>query len=101
MPLGTEVGLDTGHIVLQGDPAPLKRGHSSSTQFSAHVCYGQTAGWIKVPLGMDVGLDPDHIVLDEDPAPIPSKQDQPPLFSIHVYCAKRSPISATAELLFE
>jgi len=27
MLLGTEVGLGTGHIVLDGDPAPSKRGH--------------------------------------------------------------------------
>jgi len=28
MKLGTEVGLDPGHIVLDGDQLPLKRGHS-------------------------------------------------------------------------
>jgi len=28
MPLGTEVGLGPGHIVLDGDPAPPKRKHS-------------------------------------------------------------------------
>jgi len=26
MPLGVEVGLGTGHIVLDGDPAPPRRG---------------------------------------------------------------------------
>jgi len=26
MPLGTKVSLDPGHIVLDGDPAPPKRG---------------------------------------------------------------------------
>jgi len=26
MKLGTEMGLDAGHIVLDGNPAPLKRG---------------------------------------------------------------------------
>ena len=35
----------------------------------AHVCCGQTAGWIKMPLGMEVGLGPGDFVLDEDPAP--------------------------------
>ena len=46
MPLGTEVGLGPGHIVLNRDPAtpPPKRG--TGPQFSAHVCCGQTAGWI-------------------------------------------------------
>jgi len=40
MKLGTQVGLGTGNIVLDGDPAPPPRGHSP--QFSAHVYCGQT-----------------------------------------------------------
>jgi len=28
MKLGTEVGLDPSHIALDGDPAPLKKGHT-------------------------------------------------------------------------
>jgi len=41
MPLGTEAGLGTGHLVLDGDPAPPpKRGEPP--QFSAHVYCGQT-----------------------------------------------------------
>jgi len=71
MPLGVEVGLAPGHIVLDGDPAlpPQKRGHSP--QFSVYVyCGRRTAGWIKMPLDItDVGLGPRHIVLDGDPAP--------------------------------
>jgi len=54
MPLGTEVGLGPGHIVLDGNPAPPAKGHAP--QFSAHVCCGQTAGWIKTPLGAQVGI---------------------------------------------
>ena len=38
MPLGTEVGLSPGHIVLDGNPAP----HNNSPHFSAHVYCGQT-----------------------------------------------------------
>jgi len=39
MKLGMQVGLVPDHIVLDGDPAPpAKKGHSSSPQFSAHVC---------------------------------------------------------------
>jgi len=39
---GREVELGPGHIVLDGDPAPLPRkGHSSSTPFSAHVYCGK------------------------------------------------------------
>jgi len=79
MPLGIEVGLGPGHIVLDGDPAPLKG--AQPLQFSAHVYYGQTAGWIKMPLGTEVDLGPGHIMLDGDPA-LPQKgHSSPPLFS--------------------
>jgi len=37
--------------------------------FSAHICCGQMAGWIKMPLGEEVGLGPTDIVLGGDPAP--------------------------------
>ena len=59
-------------------PTPQKKGHSSP-QFSAHVCCGKTAEWIKIPLGAEVGLGPGHIVLDVDPAP-PKGAQKPPLF---------------------
>jgi len=51
-------------------------------QFSAHVCCGQTARWIKMPLGREVGLSPRHVVLDGDPAPLSEnpKGAQPPIF---------------------
>jgi len=40
-PLGTEVDLGPGHIVLDGDPAALRKGHSSpDALFSAHVYCG-------------------------------------------------------------
>jgi len=48
---------------------PPKRGHSP--QFSAHVCCGHMAGWIKMPLGREVGLGPSDFVLDGDAAPPP------------------------------
>jgi len=48
--LGTQVGLGPGHIVLAGNSAsPLPKGHSP--QFSAYICCGQMARWIKMPLG--------------------------------------------------
>jgi len=40
MPLGTEVGLGRGEIVLDGDQLPPKGAKHS--QFSAHVYCGQT-----------------------------------------------------------
>ena len=58
MPLGTEVGLDPGHIMLDGDPALLREGAQPPDSILTHVCCGQTAGRIKMPLGTKVGLDP-------------------------------------------
>jgi len=69
MPLGMEVGHGPGDIVLDGDPAPPKKGHSP--QFSPHVYCGQMAVCIRIPLGMEVGLSLGDIVLDGDPSPLP------------------------------
>jgi len=72
MPLGMEVGLGPGEIVLDGDPAPLpKRGHINPQIF------GQTAGWIKMPLGTEVGLGPGHIILHGTRS-IPQRGTAPP-----------------------
>ena len=60
--LGTQVGLGPGHIVLDGDPAPLLQ-RGTAPQFSAHICCGQMAAWIKMSLGMELGLDPCDFVL--------------------------------------
>ena len=66
--LGMEVGLGTGHIVLDGDIAPCPKKGQSSPKFLAHVYCGPTAGWIKAPLGTEVDLSPGHFVLDGFPA---------------------------------
>jgi len=68
MKLSTEVGLGPSEIVLDGDPAPSPQ-KAHSPQFFAHVCCGQTAGWITMPLGMEVDLGPGDIVSDGDPVP--------------------------------
>ena len=60
---------------------------------------GQTVAWIKMPLGTEVGLGPGDIVLDGDPAP-PRKRAQQARNFRPMSIAKRSPISATAALLF-
>ena len=73
MPLGREAGLCPSDIVLDGNPAPLP-------QFSAHICCGQMAGWIKMPPGREVGLGPSDIVLDRDPAPLLKKRAELPNF---------------------
>ena len=57
MKLDTEVELGPGHIVLDGDAASPEKGSRPMDQgppLSAHVCCGQTAGWIKVPFGTEV-----------------------------------------------
>ena len=89
MPLGTEVGLGPGDIVLDADPALPKRG--TAPPLLAYVYCGQTAIWIKKPLGTEVGLGPGHIVLDGDPAPRAKGPEQPPLFSAYVYCGHGRP----------
>jgi len=64
MKLGMEVGLGPGHIVSDGDKAPLQQ-KGYSPEFLPIYC-GQTAGWIKMPLGMEICLGPGHTVLDGD-----------------------------------
>ena len=64
------------------------------------VYCGQTAGWIRIPLGTEVGLGPDDIALDGDPAPTTERGTAAPTFRSVSTVAKRSPISAAAELLF-
>jgi len=96
MPLGMVVGIDPGHIGLDGDPALALKRAQQPPQFSAHVCCDQRAGWIKMPLGMEVGLDPGHTVLEGDPA-LHERETEAPTF--RPTAPARSPISATAEFL--
>ena len=68
-------------------PSSTPKGHSP--QFPAHVCCGQTAGWIKMPLGMEVGLGLRDIVFDVDPATFRKKGTPTPTeFLAHVYCGQ-------------
>jgi len=98
---GVQVGLGTGHILLDGDPNPRPpKGHSPPPQFLAYICCGKMAGWIKMPHGMKVGLGPCHIVLDGDSAPLPKGTQQPPPLFGPCLLWPRLPISATAELLY-
>jgi len=89
MKLGMQVGLGPGHIVLDGDPASPQQRGIAPPQFSAHICCGQMAAWIKMPLGIKVGLVPGNFVLDGDPASPPQKGAKPPpQFSAHSYCGQ-------------
>jgi len=67
MPLGREVGLGPGDIVLDGVPAPPERSTAAPAFRPTSFCH-QMAGWIRMPLGTEVGLGQGHMVLDEDPA---------------------------------
>jgi len=49
-------------LCYMGTQLPLPKKVQSPTEFSAHVCCGQTAAWIKMPLNIEVGLGPGHIV---------------------------------------
>jgi len=83
---------------MESQLPPPKRG--TALQFSVHVYCDQTAGWMKAPLGTEVDLGPGHIVSHEEPAALPRKEhSSPPLFGPCLLWP-RSPISATAELLF-
>ena len=89
MPLGTELGLGQGDFVLDGNPASLSpKGAHADPQFSAHICCGQMAAWIKLSLDMELGLDPGDFVLDGDsvaPSPKGGGADPPnfrPMFIV-------------------
>ena len=55
MPVGTEVNVGSGDVVLDGVAAPPKRG--TVPQFSVHVYCDQTAGWMKTPRGRPTEVD--------------------------------------------
>ena len=63
------------------------------------VYCGEKVGWIKMPLGKEVGLGPGDIVLNGNPAPPRKGLQQAPTCRPMSNMAKRSPISASAELL--
>jgi len=60
MPLGREVGLGTGGMVLDGTQLPShKRDTAALPLFGpCLLCCGQTTAWIKMPLGTDEGIGP-------------------------------------------
>jgi len=78
-----KIGLGPDHIESDGDPAPPpQRGTDPLLQFSAHVCCGQTAQWIKMLPGSEVNLGPCDIVLDGDTTP-PPKAHSPGFLAAH------------------
>ena len=71
-----------------GTQLTLPKGAQPLPQFSAHICYGQMAAWIKMSPGMELGLSPGDFVLDGDPALPPQKGGGAPKFSAHAYCGQ-------------
>jgi len=79
-----EVGLGSGHIVLDEDAAPLKRGKGPS--FRGMYVVAKRLNGSRCHL---VSLGPSDIVLDGDPAELPHiKGHSSPHFSAHVYCGQ-------------
>ena len=87
--LGMEVGLGPGHIVLDGNPAPLPK--KGAPQFSAYFYCDQMDGWMKTPLDTEVDLGPSHFVWDGFPGIRERGTAAPPLFSADVYCGHGCP----------
>jgi len=50
MPIGTEVNLGLGDVVLDGEATPPPKRGTAPSYFRAYVYCGQTAGWMKTPL---------------------------------------------------
>jgi len=86
MPLGVEVGLDPGHIVLYGDRAPLKKGHSPSL-------FGPCLLWPNGWMDQDVTWYEDrprpgqHCVGCE-PSCTPTGHSRLPQSSVHICCGQ-------------
>jgi len=103
--LGMEVGLNPGHIVLDGTKLPFPKKGGTGPIFGPCLlwpngCMHQDATWF----GGRPRPRP-HCVLDGDQASLPQKNKRghsPPPTSFHSMSvvAKRSPISATAEHLW-
>ena len=56
MKLGTEIGLGSGHTVLDGDPALPRKGRQQPPHFAAYVYCGQTAAHLNN--GLDLVMWP-------------------------------------------
>ena len=97
--LGTEVSLRPGQIVLDGTQLPHGKGQTTSPLL-AHIYCGETGGWIKIPLSTEVGLGQGVIVKWEPSSPSRKSTQHPsPTFRPIFIVARRSSISATAELV--
>ena len=105
MPLGMEVGLDAGHVVLDGDqapPPPTERGTAAPSRLSQFTDLRpykprpisivakrlDGPGPPRMPHGTEIGLGPGAIMLDGDSSPPKNKGHSSPQFLAHVYCGQ-------------
>jgi len=88
MPLGMEVGLGPGHVMLDGDPAPPppEKGTATPPLFIPGLLWPNGC-CIRIPFGTEIGLGPGDIALDGDPAPPMERSTAALHFSAHVYCS--------------
>jgi len=87
MKLGMQVGLGPGHIVLDGDPAPLPQ-RSTPPIFGPYSL--RPNGRIDQDSTWYGGRPrPGATVSDGDPAPLPKKEAEPPNFRPMFIVAKR------------
>ena len=88
MALGMGVSLGPGHIVLDGESAPLPQKGAEPPIFGPFYCR-QTAGCIKMPFGMEVGLSPgDFVFVGDQASPRTEGTPTPTQFLADVYCGQ-------------
>jgi len=88
MKLGLQVGLGPGHIVLDGDPAPLPQ-RGTAPNFRP-ISLRPNGCIDKIPLGMEVGLGPGRLCVRWGPRyPLPKKGQSSPNFRPMFIVAKR------------
>jgi len=97
MPLGTEVGIGPGHMVLYGDaaspPLPRKGGGRAAPNFRPMSIVAKRLNGCqdlndKMPVDTEIGLG--RVVLDGDPTiPSPERDTAAPIFLPTSIVAKR------------
>jgi len=88
MALGMEVGLGTGHNVLDGDPAPLPKKRAEPPILGPFLLW--TNGWMhQDATWYGDRPQPRRLCVRWGPSPAPQKGAEPQ-FSAHVYCGQTS-----------
>ena len=95
--LGMEVGLGPGHIVLDGDTAPLPQKGTEPPIFGPCILWPN--GWMEDATWYGSRPRPRPLCIRQVPSYRRKRHSSPPLFGPCLLW-QRSPISATAELLF-